>query len=100
MGSTRYMARRPKNGDATLRQIMDVILFRRFHSTPDEFGPETSAIGSVLKLSFHPYQVRPNLTPYATWASILVRAIPGVRDGLELDMYWTSNLTWTPLLAS
>ena len=75
MGSTRYMAQRLKNGDAIPRQILDVILFRRLPLTPDEFGPETSAIGSVLKLSFQPYQVRPNPTPYETWASVLVRAV-------------------------
>jgi hypothetical protein len=27
--------------------------------TPNEFGPETSAIGSYMKFSFHPYKERP-----------------------------------------
>ena len=74
------MAQRPKDGVAAPGQILDVNLFGRIPSTPDDFGPETSAIGSVLKLSFHPYKERPNPTPYATWASVLVWAIPGVRN--------------------
>ena len=61
-------------------QILDVKLFRLFLSIPDEFGVETSTIGRVLKLSFQPYKERPNPTLYATWASILLRAVPGVRN--------------------
>ena len=41
-----------------------------------------------MKLSFHPYKERPKRTPYATWASFLVRAAPGLRDGLELELLW------------
>ena len=33
-------------------------------------------------------------------ASVLLQAAPWVRDGLELDMDWASNLAWTPLLNS
>ena len=77
---TRYMGHRPKNSDAAPEQILDGNFHRRFLSTPDEFEPETRAIGSVLKLYFHPYQVRPNPTPYATWASVLVWSVPGVRN--------------------
>jgi len=33
-------------------------------------------------------------------ASVLLHAAPWVRDGLELDMDWASNLVWTPLLDS
>jgi hypothetical protein len=33
-----------------------------------------------LKLSFHPYKEHPNPTPYATWASVLVRAVPEARN--------------------
>jgi len=69
-------------------------------STPDEFEPETSAIGSVLKLSFQPYQVRPNPTLYETWASVLVRAVPVVWNWNEVESDWASNLGWTPSLAS
>ena len=58
------------------------------------------SIGSVFKLSFHPYQVRPNLTPYANWASILVWVVPRFRNGLEVDLVWTSNLTWAALHVS
>ena len=56
-------------------QKLDINFLGRFMSTPDEFGPETRAIRSVLKLYFHPYQVHPNLTPYETWASVLVRTV-------------------------
>ena len=100
MGSTRYMAQRPKNSDATPRQILDVILFRQFPSTPDEFGPETGAIGSVLKLSYQPYKELPNPSPYATVVPVLVQTAPGLRNGLEVKFDWASNLGWTPLLAS
>ena len=44
-----------------------------------------------MKLSFHPYKERPKRTPYATWASFLVRATPGLRDGLELEFLWVST---------
>jgi hypothetical protein len=67
-----------QNSGAATEQILDVNLCRRFPSTPDEFGHETGSIESFLKLSFHPYKEHPNLTLYATWASILVRAVPGV----------------------
>ena len=72
--------KRPKDGVAAPGQKLDINFLGRFLSTPDEFGPETGSIGSILKLSFHPYQVRPNPTPYATWASVLVRPVPGVRN--------------------
>jgi len=61
-------------------------------STPKEFGPETGAIGSSLKLSFHPYKERPKRTPYATCASFLVRAAPVLRGELELELFWASTL--------
>jgi hypothetical protein len=69
-----------QNSGVALEQILDVNLCRRFPSTPDEFGPETSSIGKSLKLSFYPYKEHPNPTPYATWASVLVWAVPGVRN--------------------
>jgi hypothetical protein len=69
-----------QNSGAAPEQILDVNLCKRFPSTPDEFGHETSSIGSFLKLSFYPYKEHPNLTPYATWVSVLVRAVPGVRN--------------------
>jgi hypothetical protein len=70
----------PKDDVAAPEQILDVNLCRRFPSTPDEFGPETGYIGSFLQLSFHPYKEHPNPTLYATWASVLVRAVTGVRN--------------------
>ena len=53
-------------------------------------GP--SAIGSSLKLSFHPYKEHSKQAPYAAWAPILVQAAPGLRDGLELEFLWASTL--------
>ena len=97
---TRYTDHRPKNSDAAPGQILDVKFLGRFPSTSDEFGPDTYSIESELKLYFQPYKVRPNPSPYATVASILVRTVPGVRNRLELKFDWASNLGWTPLLAS
>jgi hypothetical protein len=45
-----------------------------------------------MKFSFHPYKERPNRTPYATGASFLVSASPGLRTGLELVLLWASTL--------
>ena len=82
----RYTDHRPKNSDAAPGQILDINFLGRFLSTPNEFGHETSAIGSVLELSFQPYKVHPNPTPNATWASVLVQAVLGIRNGLEVDV--------------
>ena len=96
----RYTDHRPKNSDAAPGQILDINFLGRFLSTPNEFGPDTRAIGSVMELSFQPNKVRPNPSPYATVESILVQAVLGVRNRLELEFDWASNLGWTPLLAS
>jgi hypothetical protein len=74
------MAQRPKDGVVAPEQILDFNLFRQFPSILDEFGPKTGAIGSSSKLSFYPYKERPNPTLYATWASILLRVVPGIRN--------------------
>ena len=66
----------------------------------DEFRPETGSIGRVLKLSFQPFKERPNLTPYATWASVLVLTARGLRNRLEVDVVWASNWLGPPLLTS
>ena len=34
-----------------------------------------------------------------TWASVLVRPVPGVRNQHEIDLDWASNLLCTPLLS-
>ena len=57
-----------------------------------EFRSETGAIGSSMKMSFHPYIERPKRTPYTAWASILVRAVSGLRGELELELFWASTL--------
>jgi len=53
-----------------------------------------------LKLSFHLYKERPNPTPYATWASILVLTAFGLRIRLEVESVWASTLAGAPLLVS
>jgi hypothetical protein len=68
--------------------------------TPIEFGPQTKAIGYIMKLSFHPYVDHQKWSPDTSWASILLQTGPGARDGLELDMDLASNLAWAPLLDS
>ena len=82
----------PKDCAVASWQILNVHLFRWFPSSPNEFGLLTSAIGSSLKLSFHPYKEHPKRTPYAAHASILVRAASGLRDELELEFLWASTL--------
>jgi hypothetical protein len=72
--------KRPKDGVAAPEQILDVNLFRQFPRILDEFGPEIGVIGSSSKLSFHPYKELPNLTLYVTWAPILLRVVPGIRN--------------------
>jgi hypothetical protein len=81
-----------QTGDAAVWQILDINFFRRFLLTLNEFGPETSAIGSYMKFSFHPYKERPKWTLYATGASFLVRAAPELRAGLELELLCASTL--------
>ena len=94
---TRYTDHRPKNSDTAPGQILDANFLGRFPSTPDEFRPETSVIRSVLELYFPPYKVRPNPSPYVTVAPILVQTAPGLRNGLEVDFNWASNLGWNTL---
>jgi hypothetical protein len=77
--------------DAAPWQILDVKLFRRFPLTQDKVWHETGAIGSSMKLCFQPYIERPKLTPYATWASVLLRTAPGLRTGLELELLLVST---------
>jgi hypothetical protein len=73
------MAQRTKNGDAAPGQILDADLFRRFPLTQKEFGPQTNAIGFLMKLSFQPYVNRRKRSPDASWASVLLLAGPGGR---------------------
>jgi hypothetical protein len=57
-----------------------------------EFGPQTKAIGYIIKLSFPPYVDHQKWSPDVFWASVLLHVGPKARDGLELDMDWASNL--------
>jgi hypothetical protein len=66
-------------------------LFRQFPLTRDELWHKTAAIGSFMKFCFQPYIERPKLTPYATWASVLLRTAPGLRTGLELELLLAST---------
>jgi hypothetical protein len=52
---------------------------------------ETGAIGSSMKLCFQPYIERPKPSPYATWASVLLRTAPGLRTGPELKLLLAST---------
>jgi hypothetical protein len=58
----------------------------------------TSSISYLIKLFFHPYVDRQEQSPYTTWTSILARGASRVRDRLEFDIDWASNLAWMPLL--
>jgi hypothetical protein len=44
-----------------------------------------------MKFCFQPYIERPKLTPYATWASVLLRTAAGLRTGLELELVLVST---------
>jgi hypothetical protein len=90
----------PKDSDAAPWQILDVNLFQWFLLTPMEFGPQTKAIGYLMKLSFHLYVDHWKRSSDVSWASILLQTGPGARDGLELNLDWASNLAWTPLIDS
>jgi hypothetical protein len=80
-----------QTGDAAPWQILDVNLFRRFLLSQHEFWHETGAIGSSMKLFFQPYIQHPKPTPYATWASVLLRIAPRLRTGLELELLLAST---------
>jgi hypothetical protein len=64
------MGRRPKYGDATLSQILDVALFYYFLMTPVEYWHDTIAIGKVIFLAFHAYVERPNQRFDGLWVPI------------------------------
>jgi hypothetical protein len=63
----------PTDGDTAPWQILDAQLCRWFLSTQKEFWGGTGAIGSSMKFWFQPYIEHPNLTPYVTKASVLVK---------------------------
>jgi hypothetical protein len=44
-----------------------------------------------MKLCFQPYIERLKPTPYATWASVLLRTTPGLQTGLELELLLAST---------
>jgi hypothetical protein len=102
----------PKNGGTAPWHILDVTLFRWFLLTPNEFGPETSAIRSSLKLSFYPYKESLKRTLYPTWAYfwcglLLDSEVDSNLScfgpppwGLELDKLWAFFSTWKTLLVS
>jgi hypothetical protein len=81
----------PQTGDAAPWQILDVNLFRRFLLTQEELWHETRAIGSSMELCFQPCIERPKPTPYATWASVLLRTTSGLRTWLELELLLAST---------
>jgi hypothetical protein len=56
--------------DAALKQFLDSELFHQFLMTSVESGGETTGIGKVSSLSFHPYKECQNPSLYASWDSI------------------------------
>jgi hypothetical protein len=78
MGRPQLGPKAHQTGDAAPWQILDVNLFRRFPLTQNEFWHEIGAIGRSMKLFFQPYIECPKLTPYVTWAYILLRTAPGL----------------------
>jgi len=93
--------KQPKRRPTVPWQIVDADLFRWFPLTLIEFWHGTSAIGDIMKLSSHPKGGLLKMESVCVLcASVLLQAAPWVRDGLELDMDWASNLAWTPLLNS
>ena len=52
-------------------QILDANFLGQFPTTQNEFGPETNANRSSMKLAFHPYVDRRIRTSDVAWASNL-----------------------------
>ena len=50
------------------------------------YGPKSSGVGKVMKLSFQPYKVLLKRTPYVAMASFLVQTISGIREGNEVQV--------------
>jgi hypothetical protein len=44
-----------------------------------------------MKFCFQPYIERQKLTPYAAWASVLLRTAAGLRTGLDLELVLAST---------
>ena len=55
-------------------------MFHKFPLTPNRYGPESSGVGKVMKLSFQPYKVILKWTPYVAVASFLVQTVSGIRE--------------------
>ena len=51
-----------------------------------------------MKFWFQAYIERPNLTAYVSGESILVKAVPGIRGGVEVELDLDSSLVWTSYL--
>jgi hypothetical protein len=52
-----------------------------------------------MKISFQPHVECRNRTLYVAWASNLRQTAPGLRGGLETDLYWASKCLGRPSLA-
>jgi hypothetical protein len=76
----------PKRGGAAPFQILDVDLFREFLLNPNSYGPESSCVGKVMKLSFQPYKEILERTPYVAVASFLVQTVSGIQEGNEVQV--------------
>ena len=85
-GPTRYTGHWPKRGGAAPFQILDIDLFRELLSTPNCYGPESGAVGKVMKLYFQPYKNLLKQTPYVAVASFLVQTISVIGEGNEVQV--------------
>jgi hypothetical protein len=89
---TWYTGQQPKRRQCSTLIDFGCSLISMILLTQIEFWCGTGTIWSSMKLFFHPYKERPKRTSYATWALFLVRATPGLRGGLELELFWVSTL--------
>ena len=64
--------------------------------TQNDFGPQTIAIGLLMKLSFQPWVYCQEQCMNALWVSVLLLVGHGLQNRLEVDSVWASSLTWAP----
>ena len=79
-----------------LWQILVVLLFQKFPSTPSKSGRDSSCIGKLISLAFSAYLERPKRSPYVAWASIFVRPLPAVRTSLANRLGFNMTQAVTP----
>ena len=91
----------PKDGVAAPWKILDAYLWPQFPLISNSFWRETTWIGFLIKLAFHPYVDRRKRSPDASWVTSLRQTGPETWNGLQLQLDWAStieNMNWTPML--